>query len=90
MSDGRSPFFAHQVSFPESGQSKGSDQIRGSTGGNCLGKGLAADGGGLEAICTPAYVDEKTLDGREAHDRTEVRRHVAQTGPLPEDADLAE
>src|SRR5262245_54214847 len=52
--------------------------------------GLAAHRRGLEAPGTPARIDMKSGDGRLAHDRREVRRHVRHAGPLPVHLDVGE
>src|ERR1700733_3385202 len=76
-------FFSQQPAAGEAVGRKRLHQGRGFAGGNCFGQALAGYRAGLEAPCAPADIHKEIVQfaGR-SHDRSIIRAHVTDSGPL--------
>ncbi len=62
VGDGGGGLLAHQPALGEAGEAEGFQEVRGPAGGDQLGDARAGDGAGLEAIGTPADVQDEALN----------------------------
>src|SRR5690349_17144080 len=83
----RRRFLTDQASFVEATNGKGPDQVRSLTRDDQLRDALAGHRTRFEAVGAPAYVQDEATDlWDRAHDRAVVGRHIADAGPLSQDA----
>ena len=85
MPDACRPFFADELKVFEPGKVEGANQFMITIVGDRVGHRPAADRRRLETPGSPAGVEVEATNGCGSHDRGEVGRHVAKTGPLPQD-----
>ncbi len=88
MTNSGSPLLGGQITTPEPVECKRRDQRWCLAGGNQLRGLLGCAGGGFEALCSAADVDEEPFDRCGADDRPEIGSHVTQPGPLPKETHL--
>src|SRR3984957_2859106 len=86
----RRAFFARELVAREAIEGEPFDQGMITPRRHGVAHGLAAYWRRLEAPGAPSRIQEEALDGGNAHDGSEVRRHVGESRPLAIDLDLAQ
>src|SRR5579864_5513250 len=90
MRDSRRRLLSNQAVLIEPRNAEWLQQLRSRSRGDEIGHQFAGHRTGLEAVRAPSYIHQKAFDfGHLAHDRTVVRRHVADSGPLTQHVDLS-
>src|SRR5215469_2482984 len=84
--DCSSRFFSYKISASKSRWGKRFNQLRWFARGNQFRHAFSGNGSGFETVSTPSHIHVEIADfGRHSDDWGEIRCHIADSRPLPQD-----